>query len=266
VNGTASAPSARAVKRCCALVYGQGWLPLLLGPAYHPGGRELTIALAHRLDLAPGQRVLDVGSGPGSSARLLARRFGVTVLGVDLAEAAVRGAAATPGPEGGAGRVGFVVGDAERLPVGEESVDAVLCECALSTFPDKVAALRGFRRVLRPRGRVGISDVVLDPERLDPALRSLAGRVACLADALPLEGYRRLLGEAGFRVLHVEERADALALLIERIRAAIDVLAMASPPGIGPSDLDRARDLAARAAEAVGRDVAGYALLTAEPA
>lgn len=258
------APSAEAVKRCCAAAYGQGWLPLVLGPAYHPGGIELTMDLAERLELAPGRRVLDVGAGPGASARALARAFGVRVVALDISEEAVCRAAAAPRPGEGGGIVTPVVADAERIPLAEASVDAVLCECALSTFPDKAAALRGFRLVLRPGGRVGISDVVIDPERLDPALRSFAARVACLADALPARGYRALLEEAGFRVLGLEDRSAALSRLIDRIRAAIEVLAMGSPPGVGSGGLDRARDLAERAARAVERGTAGYALLTAE--
>lgn len=263
MNPRTRAPYADAVKRCCALVYGQGWLPLLLGPTYHAGGRELTRALARRLDLRAGRRVLDVGAGPGTSARLLAHEFGVDVIALDIAEEAVRRAAAGAAAPAG-GSIRFLVGDAERLPVADASVDALLCECALSTFPDKVAAVRGFRRALRPGGRVGISDVVLDPDRLDPALRSLAGRVACLADALPLGGYRALLETGGFRLLHIEERPEALAHLIEQVRAAVHVLAMASPRRAPLPGLDRARDLAARAAAAVADGVAGYALLVAE--
>ncbi len=256
--------SPETVKRCCAVVYGQDWLPLLLGDAYHPGGAELTRVLASRLGLRRGERVLDVASGPGSTALLLAREFGVTVEGVDLAEGAVRRAGERAAGEGLDGAVRFSVGDAERLPVEDRSVDAVICECALCTFPDKPAAVSEFARVLRPGGRIGIADVVLDPERLDPALRSLAARVACLAGARPLNDYRAIIEAAGFRVVHVEEHPESLARMIERIRAALAVLEMAALPALASLDLATARDLAARAARSVDEGVAGYALIVAE--
>jgi arsenite methyltransferase len=256
-------PSLETVKRCCAIVYDQGWLPLILGESYHPGGAELTRVLAHELGLRRGERVLDVASGPGSTALLLAREFGVTVEGVDLAEGAVHRAGERAAREGLDAVVRFSVGDAERLPVEDGSVDAVICECALCTFPDKRGAVSEFARVLRPGGRIGIADIVLDPERLDPALRSLAGHVACLADARPLEAYQAIIEAAGFRVIHVEEHPESLARLIERIRAALAVLEMSALPALASLDLATARDLAARAARAVDEGVVGYALIIA---
>ncbi|MBI2239149.1 MAG: methyltransferase domain-containing protein [Actinobacteria bacterium] len=262
VGGSTSSPE--TVKRCCAVVYDQDWLPLLLGEAYHPGGAELTRALARRLGLRPGERVLDVASGPGSTALLLAREFGVTVEGVDLAEGAVHRAGERAAREGLDGAVRFSVGDAERLPVADGTVDVVICECALCTFPDKPAAVSEFARVLRRGGRIGIADIVLDPERLDPALRSLAGRVACLADARPLGAYGAIMDGAGFRVVHVEQHPESLARMIERIRAALAVLEMAALPALDGLDLTRAWDLAERAARSVDEGVAGYALIVAE--
>jgi len=257
-------PSPETLKRCCAIVYEQGWLPLILGEAYHPGGAKLTRVLAHELGLRRGERVLDVASGPGATALLLAREFEVTVEGVDLAEGAVHRAGERATRESLGAVVHFSVGDAERLPLEDGSVDAVICECALCTFPDKRGAVSEFARVLRPGGRIGIADIVLDPERLDPALRSLAGQVACLADARPLEAYRAIIEAAGFRVVHVEEHPESLARMIERIRAALPVIEMAALPALEGLDLTRARDLAARAARAVEDGVASYALIVAE--
>jgi arsenite methyltransferase len=260
----APTPSPETVKRCCALVYDQDWLPLLLGEAYHPGGAELTRVLARRLDLRRGERVLDVASGPGSTASLLTREFGVSVDGIDLAERAVRRAKERANQEGLDGAVRFSVGDAEHLPFADGSMDAVICECALCTFPDKPAALSEFARVLRPGGRIGIADIVLEPERLDPALRSLAGQVACLADARPLDAYRAIIEAAGFRVVHREEHPESLARLIERIGAALAVVDMAALPALEGLDLGLPRDLAARAAKCVNDGVASYALVVAE--
>src|SRR4029450_4093911 len=106
--------------------------------------------------------------------------------------------------QGVATRVRFHHGDAERIPLPDESVDAVMCECAFCTFPDKATAAAEMARVLKPGGRVGITDVALDPERLDAELQSLAGWVACIADARPVEQYVEMLDEAGLEAPSTE--------------------------------------------------------------
>jgi arsenite methyltransferase len=130
--------------------------------------------------------VLDVASGPGTTAFLLASEFGVEVNGVDLGDLTVAKANGTAASEGIGDRVRFHRGDAERIPLPDASVDAVVCECAFCTFPDKKTAAAEMARVLKPGGRVGITYVALEPTRLDAELQSLAGWVSCLADARPV--------------------------------------------------------------------------------
>src|SRR3990170_7789347 len=136
---------AEVAKDNCAAVYGHAATGLVLGESFHPGGTSLSRRLADLLELRPGATVVDVASGPGTSATLLAAEFGVRVLGVDLSPALVASAAgsAPPGLP-----VSFRVGDAERLPVPSATADAVLCECALCTFPDKDLAAGEFARIL----------------------------------------------------------------------------------------------------------------------
>lgn len=256
--------SAEDLKRCCATVYQHDLVALLLGESYHPGGLALTRRLARCLDLRPEERVLDVASGRGVSAFLLAREFGADVQGLDLGWGSLARARAAAAEEGLAGRVRFLAGDAEQLPFRAGSVDAIVCECSFCTFPDKAAAAREFARVLRPGGRVGITDVVLDPSRLDPELKGLAGWVACLASARPLDDYRMDLEAAGLLVTHAEPHDAALGRMIEEIAARLGALAMLGLPALSGVDLGRARDLAASAARAVRDGVAGYALVVAE--
>ena len=172
------------VKACCAAVYEQDVVALVLGESYHPGGLDLTRHLARTLGLRPGQRVLDVASGPGATALLLAEEFDVAVDGVDLGEASVAKARAAAAERGLGERVRFHIGDAERLPFGDAAFDAVICECAFCTFPAKPVAAAEFARVLRPGGRVGITDVTLDPSPSRPAARH-PGRVRRLPGRCP---------------------------------------------------------------------------------
>ena len=252
------------MKLCCATAYQRDAVALILGESYHPGGLDLTRRLAGRLDLRTGQKVLDVASGPGATAFLLAAEFGVAVEGVDLGEQSVAGANAKAAANGLADQVRFTVGDAERLPLPDGSVDAVVCECAFCTFPDKATAAAEMARVLKPGGRIGITDVTLDPARLHEELRTLAGWVACLADARPVEQYVELLAGAGLEVVHQESHDAALARMIEQIDARLVAFRMTKVPALDGIDFDTARQRVALAAQAVRDGIAGYTLLVAE--
>src|SRR5689334_16551302 len=151
------------IKQCCARLYESEIVTRLLGESFHPGGAALTERLGQLLSLTPESRVLDAASGRGTSAILIAQRFGCAVIGVDLSAQNVDLANAEAHRLGLAGRVSFRVGDAERLPLDDETVDAVICECAFCTFPDKRAAALEFARVLKPGGRVGLSDITRAP-------------------------------------------------------------------------------------------------------
>lgn len=253
------------VKSCCAAAYSSHAVAAVLGEHHHPGGAALTRRLADRLALRPGERVLDVASGPGTTALLFAREYAVTADGVELAATTVERARATAEAAGLGHAVRFHHGDAERLPFPDATFDAVVCECALCTFPDKATAVGELVRILRPGGRVGITDITVDPERLDDRLRGLAGWVACLADARTGEDYQTLLCDAGLRVAVVEGHDQALAAMVDRIDARLRALRIAGRaiPALAGVGLDAALRITKLARQAVADGVAGYALLTA---
>jgi arsenite methyltransferase len=259
VNGP-DGMTAAELTACCAAAYEHDLVALVLGESYHPGGLDLTRRLARTLDLHPGDRVLDVASGPGTTTCLLAEEFGATVDGVDAGTVAVGRARTSAAQRRLEGRVRFLCGDAQALPFAGGSFDAVICECAFCTFPDKSAAAAEFARVLRPGGRIGITDVTVEPDGLDPELRGLAARVACLADARTPDGYEKILTAAGLHVTHRETHDAALARMVEQIDTRLRALDMIGLPGV---DLSAARPYLAAAARAVDRGTAGYVLLTA---
>ncbi len=256
------------IKACCAATYGNDAVALVLGESYHPGGPALTRRLAERLRLRDGQQVVDVAAGPGATARALATDHGVTVDGVDLGQSTVDLARSATAAAGLADKVRFHVGDAERIPLPDNSCDAVVCECAFCTFPDKSTAATEFARILRPGGRVGITDVTVSEDGLPDELTTLAAWVACIADARPLDEYSAILERAGLRTVHTENHDPAIARMIDEIDARVRVLRMTAPSRLAESGVDVVAVLryTALARQAVADGLLGYALLIAEKA
>jgi ubiquinone/menaquinone biosynthesis C-methylase UbiE len=255
------------IKACCVALYDSDWAALLLGDSYHPGKLELTKRLGELLELKPGDRVLDVASGVGTSAIFLAQNFGCQVVGVDFSEQNVARANTNAAEAGLAGLVQFKVGDAERLPFDKDEFEAIICECAFCTFPSKPEAAKQFTRVLRPGGKIGLSDLTRSGP-LPAELDSLLAWVACIADAQPIETYTSLLEEAGFSVNQVEVHDKALAELIHEIRGKLLVAELMTnlnklelPDWI---DMNEAGRLAQLTAETVNQGILGYALLSGE--
>jgi arsenite methyltransferase len=149
-------------------------------------------------ELRAGERVLDLGSGGGIDVILSARRVGPTgrAIGLDMTDEmldlARRNAA-----EAGVTNVEFVRGTIEDMPLPSASVDVVISNCVINLAADKAAVLREIARVLRPGGRVGVSDVVAD-DSLSPEDRAERGSyVGCVAGALSFDEYRRGLAAVG---------------------------------------------------------------------
>lgn len=258
-------PAADEIKSCCAQVYASTWARILLGDSLHPGGLRLSERLAQLLHLDAGGRVLDVAAGRGESAIHIAETTGCHVVGVELSHASVAEARERARDARVDDRVRFVVGDAERLEFDDAFFDAVLCECAFCIFPDKGRAASEFARVLRPGGRLGMSDLTR-AGALPEALHGLLGWVACIADAQPVQVYADHLVAAGLYVDAVEHHDDALRELIESVQqrlVGVGLLASTGGLGVQPADVVQARSLALAAREAVTDRRLGYAIVCA---
>jgi ubiquinone/menaquinone biosynthesis C-methylase UbiE len=250
------------VKQCCARLYESELVTRLLGDSFHPGGAALTERLGTLLQLTPEAHVLDVAAGRGAGASTLARRFGCRVTGVDLSEKniALARTAATD-----ADKLTFVVADAESLPLADASVDAIVCECAFCTFPNKQTAAREFARVLKPRGRLGMSDLTRTPGSHDE-FADLMSWIACLAGAMRAADYGEWLTAAGFRDVVVEPHDQALLEIVADIGKRLfvaDVLARLDKIDISGVDLPAAKRLARQALEAIHAGRLGYAIVCA---
>lgn len=212
--------SPETLKQCCAAAYDHDAVRVLVGDALHPGGAQLTERLGRILNLGPDTRVLDVASGRGDGALVLAGRFGCEVVGLDYGWRNVEAATNEARMRGLSDKVTFYCGDAERLPFADGAFDAVVCECALCTFPDKPTAADEFARVLKSGGRVGISDLTRSGP-LPRELEGVAAWIACVADARTLDEYCALLDGAGLAVGAVEEHDSALVDFVEAIRSRL---------------------------------------------
>ena len=170
-------------------------------------------------DLRSGQAVLDLGSGAGNDVFVARRMVGETgrVIGVDMTADMVKKARENLG-KFGFPNVEFRLGEIEALPVETASMDRVISNCVLNLVPDKSKAFAEIRRVLKPDGRFGISDVVLDgdfPEELRKAAELYVG---CVSGALPKAEYLDLIRKAGFSDVEVV-REKPIAIPAELIDA-----------------------------------------------
>ena len=150
-------------------------------------------------ELREGETVLDLGSGGGIDVLLSARRVGPTgvAYGLDMTEEMLE-LARRNSAEGGVANAHFLRGRIEDVPLPAESVDVVISNCVLNLSTDKPAVLREIMRVLRPGGRVGITDIVAE-DALSPEERAeRGGWVGCIAGALSKGEYDRGLRDAGF--------------------------------------------------------------------
>jgi arsenite methyltransferase len=254
------------LKACCSQVYASDWARLLLGDALHPGGLVLTRRLGDLVGVDATSRVLDLASGRGASALYLAREFGCEVIGIDYSDENVTEANSSADDGGLADRVRFFQGDAERLTAWpESSFDAVICECAYCTFPDKAAAAREVARVLRPGGRFGLADLTRSG-LLPPELEGLLAWIACIGDALPVEDYVQHCAAAGLCVEHVEAHDAALSELVHTIRGRLlsaEILTKLRQVNLPGIDLQQAKTLARAAADAIAAGRLGYGLVVA---
>ena len=256
------------IKACCAVGYSSDLVSLLLGDSYHPGGLDLTRRLLDQLGIAPGSRLVDVASGIGTTALLAATEYGALADGVDLSPANVALATGAAAARGLTDVASFHLGDAESLPLADGGWDAVVCECALCTFPDKQTAVAEMARVLKPGGRIGITDMTADRDRLPPELTTLQAWIACVADARTADDYRDLLADAGLEVLRIEQHQVALERMVRQIEARLEVLRMTARPRLEAAGIDfaRVRPVLGAARTAVRDGVLGYVLIVAEKA
>ena len=205
-----------------------------------PEGANLSLGCGAPIDflaLMPGETVLDLGSGAGIDAFLAARRVGDSgrVIGVDMTPEMIQKARANAAG-GGFTRVEFRPGRLESLPVDDASVDAVTSNCVINLVPDKSAVFREVARVLRPGGRIVISDIVLDAPLPEAVATDLLAYVGCVAGAMERRAYFDLVHAAGLTGLRIHKDVDYLAAAGYSFSA--DLQHRLERGGVRPGDLE----------------------------
>jgi arsenite methyltransferase len=157
-------------------------------------------ATAH---LAPGEVVVDLGSGGGLDVFLASKMVGRTgrAIGIDMTPAMIDRARANA-VSGSYSNVEFHLSTIDKIPLPDASVDCVISNCVLNLAPDKPAVFREIARVLKPGGRLAVSDIALKHDLPESIANSLAAYVGCIAGAIRIDDYRSGLLAAGFE--HVE--------------------------------------------------------------
>jgi L-amino acid N-acyltransferase YncA/2-polyprenyl-3-methyl-5-hydroxy-6-metoxy-1,4-benzoquinol methylase len=156
------------------------------------------------VDLHPGETVLDLGSGTGLDVLLSAHRVGPTgrAIGLDMTDQMLA-LARRHAVEAGVTNVEFLHGHIEDIPLPDSSVDVVISNCVLTLSADKPAVFAEIARVLKPGGRIGVSDVLADPSLTDADRAARADRVECLAGSLTADQYVAHLITAGLREIDI---------------------------------------------------------------
>lgn len=172
-----------------------------------PEGANLGLGCGNPVAIASlkeGNVVLDLGSGAGFDAFLAARRVGKTgrVIGVDMTPEMIE-KARNNAVKGGYDNVEFRSGEIEKLPVEDSSIDVIISNCVINLSPDKESVFKESFRVLKPGGRLMVSDLVLVKDLPVAVRKSVEAYVGCLAGAAMKDDYLRFIKNAGFHDMRI---------------------------------------------------------------
>jgi arsenite methyltransferase len=205
--------------------------------------------------LQPGEVVLDLGSGGGFDVFIAARKVGATgrAIGVDMTPemlAKARKNISTYRERSGLDNVEFRLGEIEHLPLADNSVDVVISNCVINLSPDKPQVWREIARVLKPGGRVAVSDLALLRPLPVQILKMVEALVGCVAGAVLASETERMARQAGLTELRLNPKKDYVAAMTDWNDPLYRKIVEYLPAGSGPDDYITSLEVTARKAGA----------------
>lgn len=170
-------------------------------------------------DIKDGETVLDLGSGAGLDAFIAAQRVGDRgkVIGIDMTSEMIKKANENA-RKFGLKNVEFRLGDIEAIPIKDESIDVIISNCVINLVPDKYKAFKEAYRVLKPGGRMFISDIVVDGKLPDEVRGAIEAYTACIGGALKEQEYIQKIKDAGFVDVKIIDKVKFIARCVASAR------------------------------------------------
>ena len=223
-----------------------------------PEGANMGLSCGNPTALAslkPGEVVLDLGSGGGFDCFIAGPKVGRAgrVIGVDMTPdmlAKARRNLASYRSQSGLDNVEFRLGEIEHLPVSDSSVDVVISNCVLNLSPDKPRVWKEIARVLKPGGRIAVSDLALVRELPGAIRQDVEALVGCIAGAVLVEETRQMMRDAGLAEIVLTPKNQYIDSMTDFEDPLYARIAQALPPGAKMSDYITSLDIAARKAGA----------------
>jgi arsenite methyltransferase len=168
-----------------------------------PEGSNLGLGCGNPVAIASlkaGETVLDLGAGAGFDCFLAAKKVGPAgkVIGVDMTPEMIDKARENA-EKGNLSNVEFRLGEIEHLPVANDAVDVIISNCVINLAPNKFEVMKEAHRVLKPGGRIAVSDLALRGELPEKIRENMAAYVSCVAGAIHIDEYKKAVQEAGFK-------------------------------------------------------------------
>lgn len=209
-----------------------------------PDGANMGLSCGNPTALAslkPGEVVLDLGSGGGFDVFIAGRKVGPAgrAIGVDMTPdmlAKARRNVAKYREKSGLDNVEFRLGEIEHLPLPDNSVDVIISNCVINLSPDKAQVWREIARVLKPGGRVAVSDIALLKPLPEEILAKVEALVGCVAGAVPVDETERMVRDAGLTDLALEPRSDYIDAMTQWQDPLYREVAALLPEGAKASD------------------------------
>ncbi len=223
---------------CCSAFYEQDWVRHLAEDIFHPGGEELTNKTVAAMNLPAGAAIADLGCGTGTTAMMLARYHDFRVSAVDISAVNIERAVQRMGP--GHATVRFCRADAHQLPFNDAELDGIIAECTFSLFSEQETVLEEIRRVLKPGGKLAITDMATSGA-LPGDIAGVLAPWTCLADAVDEETYLEMFAAAGFRIQTMADESAGLISLVRMLKRKLLLLGAGALANGAAPDIDVAK-------------------------